>query len=376
VPELAISASASWLQRQRWLLPAITCYLALRALTIGGLVVGDAFTHERLVDKLTRWDSAWFLRAVNQGWPRHLTYVHGKVVGNPISFFPMLPLAIRWLADATGIPPSVVGLILSGLSGLTATAAIGILVHQFRPEAEARRAALFVALFPASFIFSLIYAEGLALTLITLGLIALLRRRWLLAGLAGLAATFTSPVGLAFAATCLVACGLELRRSRDLRSLAAPLLAPLGFVAYMLWLWRHTGVLDAWRLTERGGWNSYPSLRYPFHLVWIFVSDPIAQVKTTDLLIAGMVFTGLGLYWAYRQRQPTVVLVYGSLAVALAAISSPVGLRPRFILVAFPVVVAWALRLEGRAFKVLVACSAVGWLLLTAFEFYSWAIFP
>ncbi len=47
-----------------------------------------------------------------------------------------------------------------------------------------------------------------------------------------------------------------------------PLLAPLGFVAYMAYLWRHTGEPLAWRLTERGGWHSYPSLTYPFRIVW------------------------------------------------------------------------------------------------------------
>ena len=34
----------------------------------------------------------------------------------------------------------------------------------------------------------------------------------------------------------------------------------------------HTGQLTAWRLTERGGWKSYPSLAYPFRIVWTFVS--------------------------------------------------------------------------------------------------------
>ena len=34
-------------------------------------------------------------------------------------------------------------------------------------------------------------------------------------------------------------------RDRSVRPLVAPLLVPLGFIAYMGWLWRHTGVLNA-----------------------------------------------------------------------------------------------------------------------------------
>ncbi len=57
----------------------------------------------------------------------------------------------------------------------------------------------------------------------------------------------------------------------------APVLAPLGFLAYMGWLWRHTGVLDAWRLTEQGGWHSSPSLSYPFRVLDTFARDPLAR---------------------------------------------------------------------------------------------------
>jgi hypothetical protein len=350
--------------------------LALRALTIVGLLIGDTFTHERLANKLTRWDSAWLLDAAEHGWPRHLVEVNGHVIANTISFFPLVPLLIRWSSQLTGVPYSVSGLILSGLTGLTATLGIGLLVRQYRSEQEAARAAILIAVFPATFIFSLIYAEGLVLTFIALGLIALLRRRWAVAGLLGLLATLTSPVGLAFVVACAWGAVSAIRRSRSWRALLAPLLAPLGFVAYMGWLRIHTGTFNAWRRTERDGWNSYPSLRYPIHLVTSFVRDPLAQVKTTDLLIVGIVFAAVGLYWAFRQRQPAVVLAYAVASVCMALLSAPVSLRPRFILIAFPVIVAWALRFKGRSFRVVVALSLVAWAALTAFELYSWAIFP
>ena len=86
----------------------------------------------------------------------------------------------------------------------------------------------------------------------------------------GLLASATSPIALAFVLSCVWCAGRELDPYRDWRSLAAPGLAPLGFLGFMLWLWAHTGVLSAWRLTERQGWQSYPSLVYPVH-----IGDPL-----------------------------------------------------------------------------------------------------
>ena len=89
-----------------------------------------------------------------------------------------------------------------------------------------------------------------------------------------------------------------------------------------------------------------------------------------------MVFVGLGLWWAFRQHQPAVVLAYAVASVILITISRPVGVRPRFIMLAFPVVIAWALHFEGSRFRILQWTSVGAWGILTAFEFYSWAIFP
>jgi hypothetical protein len=160
------------------------------------------------------------------------------------------------------------------------------------------------------------------------------------------------------------------------RPLVAPVLAPLGFLAYMGWLWRHTGVLDAWRLTEKGGWHSTPSLTYPFHILATFARDPLAPTLTGQILVAGTVVAVIGGVLAIRQRQPAPVLIYGLAAAVLAAIASPVGLRPRFIMLAFPLVVAYGTRLRGRMYTGAVLASAVLLVAMSALEFASWAVFP
>jgi hypothetical protein len=156
----------------------------------------------------------------------------------------------------------------------------------------------------------------------------------------------------------------------------APVLAPLGFIAYMAWLWRHTGTLNAWRVTEQGGWHSSVSLTYPFRVLGTFVRNPLSPTLTGQILVVGTVVTVFGAVLAIRQRQPAPVLIYGIAAAVLAAIASPVGLRPRFIMLAFPLVVAYGTRLRGRAYGGALLVSISLLVAMTALEFISWAVFP
>jgi hypothetical protein len=177
-------------------------------------------------------------------------------------------------------------------------------------------------------------------------------------------------------ASCLWCAYRAVRRDRDWRSLAAPALAPLGFVIYQVWLWFHTGTADAWRLTERGGWNSYPSVAYPLHVAVTFVRDPIANTKTGWLLCIGMAAAAVAVVVAVRQRMPMPMLVYGVATVGLGLVSAPIGLRPRFLFLAFPLIVAVGVRVEGRAYRALVGVSVALLAFATAFTVSSWAVFP
>jgi hypothetical protein len=356
--------------------PAIV-YVAARGLTLLGLTVANVFIHhDSLWNELYRWDGKWFVHAATQGYPNPLPMVHGHVGASTIAFFPVFPLLIRGLSDVTTLEPVIAAGIISAITGLTATLSVGMLTRQFAGEEKATRAALLFAVFPGTFAFSLMYSEGIAITCVALGLVALLRGRWWLAGLLGLVATATTPIALAFVVSCAWCAGRAILRDRTWRSLVAPVLAPLGFIAYMLYLWVHTGQLNAWRLTERGGWKSYPSLGYPIHIVTTFLGDPIRPTVTGQILFVGTVIVVVACVVAIRQRQPGAVLIYGLLAAAIAAVSAPVGLRPRFIMLAFPLISAVATRLRGRPYAWVVALSLVGLVAMTYLELFSGAVFP
>ncbi len=372
------SRPASWARRARrsFLFWPVVAYLSARVITVAALLVADLFDHRRLAGELARWDGSWFLRAAEHGWPSHLPMTHGHVAANTIAFFPVFPIAIRWLSSGTTLSPLLVGLAISAVTGLTAVVAVGLLVRRFAGREAATRATLLFALFPGTFAFSLAYNEGIVLTCIALGLMALLNRRWWLAGLLGLLATATSPVALAFVFSCAWSGGWAAWRGRTVRPLIAPVLAPLGFVAYMVWIWHHTGVLNAWRLTEAGGWKGSSSLAYPFRVLGTFARDPFSPTLTGQILVAGTLVAIIGAVLAIRQRQPAPVLIYGLAAAFLAATAAPVGLRPRFVMLAFPLVVAYGTRLRGLAFAGVLLVSAALLVAMSALEFAAWSVFP
>ena len=364
---------------QRWRIPfreAVVAYVVARVLTLVVVIIADHFTHRGLVHALSIWDGDWFLRAIKYGYPHHLVRVHGAVVASPIAFFPLFPLLLRALADVTRLSPAVVGLVVSAVSGLGAVLAVGHLTRRYASEDAARRAALLFALSPGGFVFSLIYNEGILITLIAVGIGALLSRRWLLAGVLGALATATAPVGVLFVLCCAWAAAVAVHRRREWRSLAAPLLAPVGLLAWFGYLWAHTGTPLAWQLTERGGWHSYASVAYPVRVLGKFLANPFSPTMTGQILVAGTLASLVGLYFVYRERPPTLIVLYATSAVALFAISAPVGLRPRFIMLAFPLVTAAGTRLRGRPFRVAVAVSALLLVLMSVETLFSWAVFP
>jgi hypothetical protein len=354
----------------------IVIYAASRLVTLAAMATSTVISHRSLGEAISLWDSRWFLLAARSGWPDHVPTVHGQPTRSVLAFFPLFPLAIRGLAALTGMSLLAAGILVSMLSGLCAIGAIWWLVREYAGPGAADRAAVLVAFFPAAFVFSLVYSEGFLLTFVALSLLALLRRRWVWAGVSGALASAVSPIGLVLVLSGAWAAWRGRGAGSRWRPLVAPLLTPLGFVAVQCWLWSRTGDLWAWHDTEVGGWHSSLSLRYPLHVVGSFVTGPLAANKTDDLLVAGTVLT-VALGWvAVRTRPPVPVLLYGLGAAALALVAAPIGLRPRFVLIAFPLVAALGVRLHGRAFAGTALLSGTLLVVLTVFTLSSFAIFP
>jgi hypothetical protein len=374
VPE-ALSSRLALLWQATWC-PGLI-YLVSRAVVLLTMAVVALIGGGSLGGRIYRWDSVWYLRVVAHGYPEKLPMAHGHVLANPIAFFPGLPMLIRGLSALTGLTHFASGVAVSSVTGLTATIGVWMLVREYAGERAANRATILFAFFGGSFVFSMIYSEGLVITGVAFGLLALMRRRWVLAGLLGAVATAAAPIALPFVLSCAWAAFLAIRRDRDWRSLAAPVLAPLGTIAYLLFTWRHTGTLAAFTRSERGGWHSYLSVAYPFRIIWANLAHPITSNANTRIVFFCLIGVVIASVITIRDRQPSLLAIYGIGVGVLATVTAPVGPRPRIILDAFPLILAVALRYQnGWKYKVALFSSFAFLVAMTAYTVGSSAVFP
>jgi hypothetical protein len=352
-------------------------YLASRALVLLTIGIVAAIGGGSVGDRIDRWDSRWYLRVLSLGYPSHLPMAHGHVAGNTLAFFPALPLVMHGLSGLTGMSQFSAGVVISSVTGLTATIGVWMVAREYAGVKAANVATVLFAFFPGSFVFSLIYSEGIVITCTAFGLLALMHRRWITAGVLGFVATAAAPIALAFVVSAGWVAIRAVVRDRDWRALAAPVLAPLGAIAYLLWTWQHTGTLSAFSLTERGGWNSYLSIVYPFHILGWFLTHPFSSTATITIVFFGIVVVVWATIVAVRDHQPSPILLYGIGVGVLAMLTRPVGPRPRILLDAFPLIVAIGVRYqEGWKSRLAVAGSAALLVALTAYEVGSWSVFP
>jgi hypothetical protein len=313
-----------------------------------------------LVTMWERFDALWFLRIADAG------YVNGD--GSAV-FYPGYPLAIRLLSPLLGGHPLGAAFLISHLAAFGSMVLLYFLTASEFDEPAARRTVLLLAIFPTSFFLLAPYSESLFLFFVLLALWAARRRRWELAGLAGIGASGTRNLGILIGlplALEAVHQFLERRDRRQLwRGLAWSAASVGGAVAYLLF-WRAFSGDPLAPVVQQVNWErqgavplitillgsreafSYPGL-YPggYHFLdWLVVAPA--------LVAAGWV--------AVRTRPVFAAYSVASLLAPLGYIflARPFMSLPRFLVVMFPLLWAgavWAGR-RTAAFQVVVAGSA------------------
>lgn len=289
------------------------------------------------------WDGSHYLRIIEGGYP------DGSEIVPQYAFFPVFPLLARALAAVPGVGPLDAGLLVGGVAGVAAAVGIWVLARRLYDRAVADRAVALFGFFPGSFVLSMLYAEAVMLALSAACLWALVSRHWVLAGALAAVATASRPNAVALAAACGWACLVALWQRREWRSLAAPLLAPIGFLSFHVLLWTRTGDPFTWFRAQRELWHERVTPLALVDDVTVFVSAPFENTNTTAVVIGSAVAL-VGLVLMLRARVPGELVVFALVVLALAASSETLGLRPRFVLTAFPLFIGIAVHLRGAAF--------------------------
>lgn len=348
-----------------WLFPlgvfALTWAVILLAWRVGNVLHGQ---HVGWEDFFTYKDSAYYLRIAHNGYPATLPHTWAQANRNDsrLAFFPGLPLLIHAVSLLIGgAGPVAFGeslyaaLAVMLITGAAAALGVWAVARRLCGSAVADRAVLLFCAFPGAMTFGMVYSEPLMVALGAAGMLALLSRRWVLAGLAGAAATFTGALMLAFAAAAAVAAIQEIRRPeaghRRWLALTAPVLSVTGFLGYMAYLWVRYHRPLAWFWVEKEGWHQHTDFGRATLQVVLWLQAGARHAPVYNAFITGAFVVGLiGIAVMIRARLPWALTVFAAAAWYIAVASTDATTKPRMVWVGFPIFIALAAKLPRWAY--------------------------
>jgi hypothetical protein len=340
----------------------VLIFAAGRALTLAAAHAARLLNPSKgLLDILSGWDAGWYARLAREGYPTAQPPGVGDPAQSTLAFFPVFPILTRAVHAVTGLSYEAAGIFVNVVLGAVAIVLIWLIAERLADARTATRAVTLLSFFPGSFVLGMGYTEGLFLFCAGACLLALMHERWVVAGLAAAVAGATRPTGWLLAVCCAWAAFVVWRETRSWRPLLAPALAPLGFVAFSLYLWSHTGNPLMWRESQRIGWNQGFVSGETVSRLWDWVGHPLADLNVlVSAVTIGVVVVGVLVVLRFRWQLGSLLGIYtaGILATALAV--SMLNSTPRYVMPAFGAYVWLGRRLSETAYAVLLAVCAGG----------------
>lgn len=302
---------------------------------------------------LGAWDGRWYRMVAERGY---LSVPHHQ---SDVAFFPLFPILLGAL-HRLGLSLDTAGLLLANVGLLVGLAALYELVRTWLPEHVAVRAAVYAAVFPMGYVFSMVYPEAIVLAAMALAGVLAFRGRWWAAAVAAALGGFARPEAI-FLVVPLLA--LTARRWSSLgdadrgRALAAVGAAPAAVAGVALYDWHMFGNALAFSTAQRswGRWFSPDGVARAAHElgrapgtenVWLFRDAGFCLLYVLLLVVA------------LRARVPASWVIAGGLIVLLPLETGSFTSDGRFGLLALPVYAGLAVVGERRRLDLLVRCGS------------------
>jgi hypothetical protein len=340
-----------------WMFPLLA-FAAAWVLILAAWNVANAVYGSMSWERYFWYDDSGFYGALARYW--YGSASPGVLHHDPAraAFFPLYPALIRLGMFLTG-NAIVAGLIVQILAGAASAVAVWALASDVYGHRVADRAVLLYCASPGAFVLGAMYSEALGVLLAASCLLAVLHRRWLLAGLLALLGSAEHSTLIVLTPVLGIAAVQAIWTRREWRSLLAPALAPLGtlgFFAYVAPMFHDP--LFYFHL-ERRRWNVH--IDFGAHelsvLTWTAPASHQHPLKSA-LLVAVFWIVLIGIVLLIAARAPWPITLFTALVFISCAISYPSGVLPRYSLTMIGVFLGYAAKLPPWVFWPALVVSA------------------
>ncbi|AEY87309.1 hypothetical protein AQJ11_15250 [Streptomyces corchorusii] len=329
--------------RPQGALPALALFAAVRLAGILTVILTNELRGQPLVRNLAHgWDSRWYLHIATHGYG-HLLWISPQgAVQTDWAFFPLYPALIRALTAVLPLTPGRSALLIAWTAAGVAAYGVYLVGHHLYGRGVATALVALWAALPHAVELTIAYTESLFAALAAWALYCVLRGRWLWAGTLAALAGLARPSGFAVAVAVILAAGHQAVRQRGrapARLWAGALLAPLGWLGYVLWVGSRTGDLLGGYFTVQRAWDS----RFDFgagsvrFLKSLFLHGGGVVYPVALLVVASGVL--LFALLCLERPPPALVVFAGLLVLLVVGGSGSFSSKPRFLLPAFPLLV-------------------------------------
>jgi hypothetical protein len=366
---------------RRTVTACVAIFVVVRLLMLLVIALVAHAHHKGTIRVLTKADGLWYLRIATHG------YGHPPPIGpngaythtTPLAFFPLYPWLIR-AVSVVGISKPYAALLVTAVAGIVAVALIGLWARPYVGDRGAVVLTTVWSMLPTSAVFDMAYSEALFVAAAAGALLAVQRRRFVFAALACTVAGLTRPTAAGLVLGVFIAILLDVRRNGVSRHhVIATLLAPAGMLISLGHVAVATGRIDGWFWLERTVWNS------GFDGGWSWLRS-VGQILTGGrashfppvVMSAVVVIAFVVVFVAWvRRRPPAAELAYTATAAVMAiGERNYVHVKPRFLLVAFPVLVPVARRMAKLSTATLIALAVPALAASLAWNAYIVVIWP
>ncbi|MFF5934531.1 hypothetical protein [Streptomyces sp. NPDC012508] len=311
---------------------ALCGYAATRVIGLAILALAAVATGKDGLHRLSgRWDSVWYVRIAENGYGYEVTLPNGSVHSD-LAFFPLFPALERALSTVLPVDAATAGLLVSWTASLAAAWGIYAVGSHIAGRSVGVVLAVLWGVYPTAFVQSMAYTETLFTALAAWSVLAVLRDRWILAGALCALAGLTRPTAAALIAAIGITAVVCVVRERKLpaRMVAGVLLAPLGWLAYIVYVGVREGSVTAYFDVQAAWGNSVDGGVALARFIWGL--PPLAALG----LCAVLALLGWLVVLCVRQKQPLPLLVYTIGVVVVSLIGAAYfGSRPRLMMPAF-----------------------------------------